>query len=84
MKWVSESPAQRFSKWLLEQMGWKAEETLFLDDSKVNIDAAQTLGIQTWWIETPKVFSRSGKKNIRLLISSKIEHRDKEGTETIH
>ena len=40
----------------LNQMGWKAEETLFLDDSKVNIDAAQALGIHTWWIETPDVF----------------------------
>ncbi|MEM7368858.1 MAG: HAD family phosphatase [Bacteroidota bacterium] len=34
----------------LETLGWKAEETLFLDDSKNNIDAAEALGFQTAWI----------------------------------
>ncbi|MDP5170917.1 MAG: HAD family phosphatase [Bacteroidia bacterium] len=36
----------------LTQMGWKAEETLFVDDSWTNIEAAQQLGIQTYWMET--------------------------------
>lgn len=36
----------------LSQMGWRAEETLFIDDSKINIDAAAALGIQTFWMET--------------------------------
>lgn len=35
----------------LEKMGWKAEETLFADDSKINIESAQKVGIKTWWIE---------------------------------
>ena len=36
----------------LEAAGWKAEETLFLDDSKNNIETANSLGIKTHWIET--------------------------------
>lgn len=40
----------------LEEMGWKPEETLFLDDSHPNIEAAEALGIQTFWIETPHTF----------------------------
>ncbi|MEZ4776328.1 MAG: HAD family phosphatase [Bacteroidia bacterium] len=40
----------------LAEMGWKAEETLFLDDSLPNIETAKSLGIQTYWIETPHVF----------------------------
>lgn len=35
----------------LETLGWKAEETLFLDDSKNNIEAAAALGFQTAWIQ---------------------------------
>lgn len=35
----------------LEILGWKAEETIFLDDSKKNIVAADALGFHTAWIE---------------------------------
>lgn len=35
----------------LDTLGWKAEETIFLDDSKKNIDAAEKLGFHTAWIE---------------------------------
>ncbi len=38
----------------LEQMNWKAGETLFVDDSYVNIEAADKLGLQTFWVETPE------------------------------
>ncbi len=42
----------------LEQMGWKASETLFVDDSIQNIEAAQSLGIQTFWVEQASDFER--------------------------
>ncbi|WNJ16932.1 HAD family phosphatase [Pontibacter sp. G13] len=35
----------------LDKMGWKAEETMFWDDSRENIEAAAALGIQTWWMK---------------------------------
>ncbi len=41
----------------LKEMGWKAEETLFVDDSKTNIDAAAALGIQVFWLEKPELFT---------------------------
>ncbi|TAE48136.1 MAG: HAD family phosphatase [Bacteroidetes bacterium] len=42
----------------LESAGWKAEETLFLDDSHPNIQTAETLGLRTWWIERHEDFER--------------------------
>ncbi len=42
----------------LETMGWQAEETLFVDDSRQNIEAAARLGIQTYWIEQASDFER--------------------------
>lgn len=42
----------------LAQAGWSAETTLFLDDSRRNLDTAAALGLQTAWIETPAHFDR--------------------------
>lgn len=42
----------------LEEMNWEPGETLFLDDSKVNIEAAEKIGIKTYWIETHDDFDR--------------------------
>ncbi|MEL6628035.1 MAG: HAD family phosphatase [Bacteroidota bacterium] len=55
-------PDPRMFFMALEQMGWKAEETLFLDDSRTNIRAAEALGIQTVWIERPEIFEEVVKK----------------------
>ncbi len=38
---------------VLDTMGWKAEETLFVDDSSQHIHAAQSLGIHTVWLQSP-------------------------------
>ena len=35
-------------KYVLEENGLRAEETLFIDDTKENTDAAEKLGIQCW------------------------------------
>ncbi len=37
----------------LQLTGWQPQYTLFVDDSKANIEAAAALGIQTFWMETP-------------------------------
>lgn len=37
----------------LSLAGWEPQHTLFVDDSKTNIEAAAALGIQTFWMETP-------------------------------
>lgn len=42
----------------LSQMGWKAEETLFIDDTRSNIVAADALGIQTFWMEKETDFEQ--------------------------
>ena len=39
-----------------ERSGWKAEETIFLDDSKQNIEGAKAVGLHAFWIETPDHF----------------------------
>jgi glucose-1-phosphatase len=38
---------------VLERMGWKADETLFIDDSPQHLQGAQTLGIHTLWLHNP-------------------------------
>jgi len=40
----------------LAQAGWRAEETLFMDDSQRNLDAAQAQDIHPAWIDTPETF----------------------------
>lgn len=42
----------------LAKAGWDAEETLFLDDSHTNIQAAAALGLQSFWVEHPADFER--------------------------
>ncbi|MEL6588666.1 MAG: HAD family phosphatase [Bacteroidota bacterium] len=42
----------------LETAGWKAEETLFLDDSRPNIEGAAAVGIQTWHVAEYADFDR--------------------------
>lgn len=46
----------------LETAGWKAEETLFLDDSRPNIAGAAAIGIQTWHIAEYADFDRMCKR----------------------
>ena len=41
----------------LNKMTWKAEETLFADDSRKNIESAQSVGLKTWWIEQHNDFN---------------------------
>ncbi len=43
---------------VLGDMGWMPEETLFIDDTQINIQAADQLGIQTFWMETEIDFDR--------------------------
>ena len=45
-----EKPDPRFFELILDHEGLVPEETLFIDDSKKNIEAAQTLGIRTYHI----------------------------------
>jgi putative hydrolase of the HAD superfamily len=35
----------------LDALGWKADETLFIDDSPQHLQGAQTLGIHTLWLQ---------------------------------
>ncbi len=41
-------PNTKIFKFVLEQHNLEANETYFIDDTKENIDAAETIGIQTW------------------------------------
>ena len=44
-------PDPLFFELILDQQGLKPEETLFIDDSKTNIDAARKLGLHTFHIK---------------------------------
>ncbi|MCA6378984.1 MAG: HAD family phosphatase [Cytophagales bacterium] len=46
-------PDREIFQYVLHQNGLKAEETLFLDDSVLNLQGAATLGIQTLHIQHP-------------------------------
>jgi putative hydrolase of the HAD superfamily len=46
-------PDREIFQYVLHQNGLKAEETLFLDDSVLNLQGAATLGIQTFHIQHP-------------------------------
>lgn len=43
-------PDPEIFRFVLEDSQLQAEETLFIDDSEVNIESAQKLGIKTWWV----------------------------------
>ena len=45
-------PGAEIYQQVLTTMDWKAEETLFIDDTRSNVDAAAQLGIQIFWMET--------------------------------
>ncbi len=47
-------PDLEIFQFVLDQNGLLPEETLFIDDSKQHIDAAQTLGINTYWLTNGK------------------------------
>ncbi|MEM6630026.1 MAG: HAD family phosphatase [Bacteroidota bacterium] len=42
----------------LGEMGWAPEETMFIDDTRSNIEAAAALGIQTFWMEKETDFAQ--------------------------
>ncbi|MDX1906565.1 MAG: HAD family phosphatase [Bacteroidia bacterium] len=42
----------------LELAGWKAGETLFLDDSLTNIESARQAGLHVWWVREHEDFDR--------------------------
>ncbi|MFK5972748.1 MAG: HAD family phosphatase [Flavobacteriaceae bacterium] len=44
-------PNAEIFEFTLEQNGLKAQETLFIDDTKENTDAASILGIKTWHLK---------------------------------
>jgi glucose-1-phosphatase len=46
-------PDREIFQYVLHQNGLKAEETLFLDDSVLNLQGAATLGVQTFHIQHP-------------------------------
>lgn len=43
---------------VLEEMNWKAEETLFIDDTEVNVSAAREVGMQAFWMEQETDFEK--------------------------
>ena len=47
-------PDTSIYKWVLDENGLKAEETLFIDDTFVNTKAAEELGIHTWNLQVGK------------------------------
>jgi len=50
-------PHKEIFEALLNDAGIKASETLYLDDSKANIEAAEALGIESWWITDSKAWA---------------------------
>lgn len=49
-------PEAKAYQTVLDRMGWKAGETLFMDDSQTNINGAEGQQLQTKWIEKPEDF----------------------------
>jgi glucose-1-phosphatase len=44
-------PEPRIFQMVLDEMGWQADDTLFIDDSPQHLQGAQTLGIHTLWLQ---------------------------------
>lgn len=57
----SMKPDYRIFEYALEQLGIKADETLFLDDSQRNLDAAAALGFKTLLINPGEEFTEKLK-----------------------
>ena len=49
-------PDPKVFEHILEDAGIRAEETLFFDDSQVNLDAAAALGFQTYLVDVQEDF----------------------------
>jgi putative hydrolase of the HAD superfamily len=47
-------PLPEIFQMVLDTMNWKANETLFVDDSAQHLKGAQTLGIHTLWLQNPQ------------------------------
>jgi putative hydrolase of the HAD superfamily len=43
-------------EFVLREMGWKVEETLFIEDSPPNIEAARSMGLEVFVINNPSDF----------------------------
>ncbi|MGG7056957.1 HAD family hydrolase [Clostridium tertium] len=54
-------PEEEIYKLLLKRYNLKPEETIFIDDTKVNVDGASKLGIKAIFLENPKVLRGSLK-----------------------
>ena len=48
-------PQREIFEHVLEAMNFRAEETLFLDDSPQHLQAAESLGVHTVWVRHPDV-----------------------------
>jgi putative hydrolase of the HAD superfamily len=44
-------PSEEIFKYVLEDNGWKAEDTLFIDDSPQHVETARALGLKTIYLE---------------------------------
>lgn len=54
-------PEEEIYKLLLKRYNLKPEETIFIDDTKVNVDGASKLGIKAIFLENPKALRGSLK-----------------------
>jgi FMN phosphatase YigB (HAD superfamily) len=49
-------PSPAFFEYILEQEGWQGYNTFFIDDLAANVDAAGSLGIRSFFYESPRSF----------------------------
>ncbi|MFN3951057.1 MAG: HAD family hydrolase [Thermaurantimonas sp.] len=55
-KCAMRKPEPEFFLFILDEMGWHAEETLLVDDNQQNIDSASTLGMHVLHYTSPRSF----------------------------